>query len=139
MWNEGIWQFLPFVTTIVGLVFTDLLTGIALGMVVAFFEILIYNYQLNFYREIGEDGSITIRLTEHMTFLNKAALKRLLREVPKNCTLHIDMSRTRILDHDVREVIEDFATHAAADGVTLRIEGEGAPKVALTGASSPPH
>ncbi len=139
MWNEGLWQFLPFVTTVIGLVFTDLLTGIALGMVVAFFEILIYNYQLDFYREIGEDGSIKIRLTEHMTFLNKAALKRLLREVPKNCTLHIDMSRTRILDHDVREVIEDFATHAAADGVTLRIEGEGAPKVALTGASSPPH
>ena len=139
MWSEGIWQFLPFVTTIVGLVFTDLLTGIALGMVVAFFEILIYNYQLNFYREIDDEGSITIRLTEHMTFLNKAALKRLLREVPPNCTLNIDMTQTRILDHDVREVIEDFATHAAADGVTLRIHGEDAPKVALTGASSPPH
>ena len=137
MWGEGIWQFLPFITTIVGLVFTDLLTGIALGMVVAFFEILIYNYQLSFYSEVEEDGSITIRPTEHMTFLNKAALKRLLREVPKDCTLNIDMSQTRILDHDVREVIKDFATHAAADGVTLRIRGE--PKVALTGASWPPH
>lgn len=139
MWSEGIWQFLPFITTIVGLVFTDLLTGIALGMVVAFFEILIYNYQLSFYREVDEDGAITIRLTEHMTFLNKAALKRLLREVPPNCTLNIDMTQTRILDHDVREVIENFATHAAADGVTLSIHGEGEPKVALTGASTPPH
>ena len=139
MWAEGIWQFLPFITTIVGLVFTDLLTGIALGMVVAFFEILIYNYQLDFYREVHDDGSITIRLTEHMTFLNKAALKRLLREVPKDCTLNIDMSRTRIVDHDVREVIEDFATHAKADNVTLNVLGGDAPKVALTGASSPPH
>jgi len=139
MWAEGVWQFLPFIVTILGLVFTDLLTGIMLGMVVAFFEILIYNYQLNFYREQSDDGSMKIRLTEHMTFLNKAALKRILREVPKNCTLTIDMTRTRILDHDVREVIQDFATHAAADGVTLRVEGEGEPKVALMGMSSPPH
>lgn len=139
MWNEGIWQFLPFVTTVVGLVLTDLLTGIALGMVVAFFEILIYNYQLDFYREVDENGHIKIRLTEHMTFLNKAALKRLLREVPNDSTLIIDMSRTRILDHDVREVIEDFAARAEADGVQVHVEGEDLPKIALTSASSPPH
>jgi MFS superfamily sulfate permease-like transporter len=74
-----------------------------------------------------------------MTFLNKAALKRILREVPKGCTLTIDMTGTRILDHDVREVIQDFATHAAVDDITLRIEGETGPKVALMGLSSPPH
>lgn len=139
MWNEGIWQFLPFIVTILGLVFTDLLTGIVLGMVVAFFEILIYNYQLNFYREQTADGCMRIRLTEHMTFLNKAALKRILREVPKGSTLTIDMTGTRILDHDVREVIQDFATHAAADDIQLLIEGETGPKVALMGLSSPPH
>ncbi len=131
MWREGLWQFLPFITTVVGLVLTDLLTGIMLGMAVAFFEILIYNYQINFYREEHEDGSMTIRLTEHMTFLNKAALKRILREVPKECRLTIDMTKTRILDHDVHEVIRDFATHAVADGIELRIEGEAGPKVAL--------
>ena len=132
MWREGVWQFLPFITTVVGLVLTDLLTGILLGMVVAFFEILIYNYQLDFYREQHEDGSMSIRLTEHMTFLNKAALKRILREVPKGCRLTIDMKETRILDHDVREVIQDFATHAVADGIELDIEqGEAGPKIAL--------
>jgi len=139
MWSEGIWQFLPFMVTILGLVLTDLLTGIMLGMVVAFFEVLIYNYQLNFYREQTADGGLKIRLTEHMTFLNKAALKRILREVPKGCTLTIDMTGTRILDHDVREVIQDFATHAAVDDIALRIEGETGPKVALMGLSSPPH
>ena len=80
MWREGLWQFLPFIVTVVGLVFTDLLKGIMLGMLVAFFEILIYNYQINFYREETAESCLTIRLTEHMTFLNKAALKRILRE-----------------------------------------------------------
>ncbi len=132
MWREGFWQFVPFVVTIVGLVFTDLLTGILLGMAVAFFEILIYNYQLNFYREETSAGSFTIRLTEHMTFLNKASLKRLLREIPGACSVTIDMSATRILDHDVREVIEDFATHAEADGINLTVLGAAGPKIALT-------
>ncbi|UCF47441.1 MAG: SulP family inorganic anion transporter, partial [Myxococcales bacterium] len=120
------------IVTIVGLVFTDLLKGIMLGMLVAFFEILIYNYQLNFYREETEPGCFTIRLTEHMTFLNKAALKRILREVPPDCSVTIDMTGTRILDHDVREVIQDFGAHAEADGIRLIIEGAAGPKIALT-------
>lgn len=134
MWSEGFWQFVPFVVTIVGLVFTDLLKGIMLGMAVAFFEILIFNYQLNFYREETSLGSFTIRLTEHMTFLNKAALKRILREVPPGSTLTIDMSGTRILDHDVHEVIEDFTTHAEADGIALTVLGSARPIVALSDA-----
>jgi MFS superfamily sulfate permease-like transporter len=133
MWREGFWQFVPFIVTVVGLVFTDLLKGITLGMIVAFFEILIYNYQLNFYREETEPGCFKIRLTEHMTFLNKAALKRLLREVPPGCALTIDMTGTRILDHDVREVIEDFKTHAETDGIRLTVEGAAGPRIALTG------
>jgi MFS superfamily sulfate permease-like transporter len=132
MWSEGVWQFLPFVVTIVALVVTDLLKGIMLGMLVAFFEILIYNYQLNFYREQTAEGCFTIRLTEHMTFLNKAALKRILREVPPDCELTIDMSGTRIIDHDVREVIDDFATHAEADGIRLTIVAAAHPTIALT-------
>ena len=132
MWTEGVWQFLPFIVTVTGLVFTDLLKGIMLGMLVAFFEILIYNYQMNFYREQTAEGSLTIRLTEHMTFLNKAALKRILREVPPGSELTIDMSTTRILDHDVREVIDDFAAHAEADGIRLEILEAVRPTIALT-------
>jgi MFS superfamily sulfate permease-like transporter len=132
MWTEGLWQFLPFIVTIVGLVLTDLLKGIMLGMLVAFFEILIFNYQMDFYREQTSEGSFTIRLTEHMTFLNKAALKRILREVPPDCQLTIDMSATRILDHDVQEVIDDFAAHAEADGIRLEIVEAVRPIIALT-------
>jgi hypothetical protein len=41
------------------------------------------------------------------------------------------LSGTRILDHDVREVIEDFATHAEADAINLTIIGSAAPTIAL--------
>ena len=132
MWREGVWQFLPFVVTVVGLVLTDLLTGILLGMVVAIFEILVYNYQLNFYREETAPGRFRIRLTEHMTFLNKAALKRILHEIPANCSVVVDMTGTRILDHDAQEVIQDFAIHAQAEGIDLQLEGASGPLIALS-------
>jgi len=101
-------------------------------MATAFFEILIYNYQLDFYREETSAGCFTIRLTEHMTFLNKAALKRILREVPADCSVTIDMTGTRILDHDVREVIRDFTKHAEVDGIKLVIKRAESPQLALT-------
>jgi MFS superfamily sulfate permease-like transporter len=139
MWSEGFWQFVPFVVTVVGIVLTDLLTGIIMGMVVAVFQILIYNYQLDFYREETADGRIRIRLTEHMTFLNKAALKRILREVPSGSAVTIDMTSTQILDHDVQEVIQDFAAHAESDGIDMQILGTAGPKIALTGPRRPAH
>lgn len=139
MWKEGFWQFLPFVVTAVGLVLTDLLTGIMLGMAVAVFHILIYNYQIDFYREEMSPGRVKIRLTEHMTFLNKAALKRILREVPKGSEVTIDMTTTRILDHDVQEIIRDFAVHAEADDIDVKILGTAGPKIALAGPRSSAH
>jgi hypothetical protein len=42
-----------------------------------------------------------------------------------------DLSGTRILDHDVREVIDDFATRAEADGIDLTILGSAPPAIAL--------
>jgi len=134
MWSQGLWQFLPSILTVLGLVFTDLLKGITLGMLVAVFQILMYNYQLDFYREKTSEGAFTIRLTEHMTFLNKAALKRILRELPAGCEITIDMTTTRILDHDVREVIDDFTSHAEADGIRVTVIGDVEPTIALTGA-----
>ena len=138
MWREGAWQFVPFVVTVVALVLTDLLTGILLGMVVAIFEVLVYNYQLDFYREETSPGCFKIRLTEHMTFLNKAALKRILREIPPDCSVVIDMTGTRILDHDAREVILDFAKHAEADGIDLRVDGGLIPLISLSDRMSTP-
>lgn len=137
MWKEGIWQFLPFVVTVVGLVLTDLLTGIMLGMVVAVFHILLYNYQLDFYREEVAPGHVKLRLTEHMTFLNKAALKRILRDIPRGTDVTIDMTTTRILDHDVHEVIQNFIEHA--DDVDVTILGDATPRIALTGPRSSAH
>src|SRR3546814_13960641 len=40
MWHKGADQFIPFLVTIIAVVFTDLLTGVGIGLLVAMFYIL---------------------------------------------------------------------------------------------------
>ena len=123
MYRLGYWQFLPFLATVIGLVLTDMLTGIALGMLVAVFEILTHNYRIDLYKEDLGDSRFRLRLTEHMTFLNKASLKRILQELPHGSLVTIDATATRIIDHDVHEVIREFATYAPSAGIELELKG----------------
>jgi MFS superfamily sulfate permease-like transporter len=123
MYRLGFWQFVPFLVTVLGLVFTDMLTGIALGMLVGVFQILMYNYRIDPYTEDLGDGRFRIHLTEHMTFLNKASLRRVLRDLPDGSKVTIDASATRIIDHDVHVVLREFATYAPSAGIELELKG----------------
>ena len=63
--------------TILGIVFTDLLTGIGIGLVVAIFYILYNIYKKPFLLEAKKhikDGIIRLELAEDVTFINKASI-----------------------------------------------------------------
>src|SRR5690606_33873185 len=86
MWHKGLDQFIPFVVTIIAVVFTDLLTGVGIGLLVAMFYILRNNLSnsFEFLVEENEDGAkITFTLAEEVTFLNKAAIQKALYGLPR--------------------------------------------------------
>lgn len=116
MYAAGKEYFVPFMVTILGIVFTDLLMGIGLGMVVAIFYILYKNYQKPYMLDVteGEDGRQVIRLelSEDVTFLNKANILKTLDNMPNNTKVIIDASRSVEIEHDVNEIIEDFVEGA---------------------------
>ena len=66
---------------------------------------------------------LRIRLTEHMTFLNKAGLRRVLRDVTVGTRVTIDATTTRIIDHDVMVVLREFAAHAQTAGIAVEFKG----------------
>jgi MFS superfamily sulfate permease-like transporter len=109
-------QFLPFIATIVGIVFTDLLKGIAIGTVVAIVIILRNTYKNSHFlhREKTDAGSDKVKMTlaEEVVFLNKGRIKKELNELPKGAHLVIDMSKSLVVDHDVLEIINDFKNQA---------------------------
>lgn len=125
MWRSGPAQFVPFIAT-VGLmaVTNDLLHGVALGMAMAFIHILWKNYQVPFHfdRHRYKPGMpIYITLSEDVTFLNKAGIKRTLSEIPDNARVVIDGERSIGLDPDVQEIIDEFVAAAPARGIRLQL------------------
>ncbi|NOX98425.1 MAG: SulP family inorganic anion transporter [Verrucomicrobia bacterium] len=124
MYQDGLGQFIPFAVTVLGIVFTDLLTGIALGMVVAIFIILKNNFKVPF-RMLKENlegkHDIRIVLSENVTFLNKASILKALEQIPNDTSVEIDACNTRFIHFDVVEIIEDFVVSAKARNITVSI------------------
>jgi len=124
MYKKGHWRFVPFIVTILALVFTDMLTGVMLGLTVGFFHILFLNYKLSHLLEISDDGISTLTLSEHLTFLNKAGVMNALRDIPKDSQVVIDFSRTEVIDSDVLNVIRDFTIRADTENIKIVWRGK---------------
>ena len=125
MYKQGMGQFIPFVVTIVAILFSDLLIGICIGMGVAVFIILRNNYKvpLDINSEIDEDKvkNITVTLSEDVTFLNKASMLSTLNNIPDNSMVEINATNTHFIHYDVVKIIEDFAVNATSRGITLTL------------------
>jgi carbonic anhydrase len=107
MFRLGQEQFIPFITTILGVLFTDLLKGIGIGMAFAIFYILKSNYKNHFTKEEKQDEMI-ITLSEDVTFLNKSGIQEMLLATKPNSKLIIDGSKCKSIDHDVLEMLEEY-------------------------------
>lgn len=116
MYRLGWDQFIPFIVTIIAILATDLLKGIAIGMAFAIFYILRKNYRHAYHykkEKNGEREVITLRLSEEVTFLNKASIQLSLEDLPKDSKVIIDGSNSIAIDHDVLEIIHDFKKSTA--------------------------
>ncbi len=119
-------QFLPFIVTVLGIIFTDLLLGIALGLSVGVVVILIKSYQNSHFlhEEKGKENTIKMILAEEVTFFNKAAILKALDNVPNQSNLEIDVRNTRYLDYDIIEILEDFNHKANLRNINVTLFSE---------------
>ena len=127
MWKNGKYQFIPFAVTVVAIIATDLLRGIGIGLVVSVFFILRDNLKLAYFfnKENHHEGeTIHIKLAQEVSFLNKAAIKQTLYDVPKGSKVIIDAADTVYIDHDVLNLIDDFLEFGSKDKeVTVELKG----------------
>jgi MFS superfamily sulfate permease-like transporter len=111
--------------TIVGIVFTDLLKGICVGLAVAVVIILRNSYKNSHFlhRERMPSGSDKVKLTlaEEVVFLNKGRIKKELNELPQGTQVTIDMSKSLSVDHDVLELIDDFKNQAQTKNIQVTL------------------
>tara|TARA_B100001167_G_scaffold191173_1_gene161504 strand:+ start:4319 stop:5974 length:1656 start_codon:yes stop_codon:yes gene_type:complete len=129
MFSLGWKQWVPFMITVLGIVFTDLLIGISMGLAVGIVVILIKNYQNSHFlhiRDEEETGLKVVKMTlaEEVTFINKGAILKELDKLEPNSYLEIDVCKTRYLDHDIIEILDDFRFRAKDKNIQVKIISE---------------
>ena len=121
-------QYVPYFITILGIVFTDLLVGIGMGLAVGIVIILIKSYQNSHFLHMEKSGdkikSVKIRMAEEVTFINKGAILNELNSIPEGTSLEIDVRSTRYLDNDIIEILEDFLERAKLDSINITLISE---------------
>ncbi len=127
MWSEGRYQFIPFAATVTAIVFTDLLIGIVIGLIVAIGFILNSNMRRPVHRlverHLGGDV-VHIELANQVSVLNRAALAKALNDVPRNGRVLLDARSTDYIDPDVLDLIRDFKDQTGpAHGVEVSLIG----------------
>jgi len=123
-WKLGGEQFIPFILTILAILFTDLLKGICVGLVIGVFYILKANYKSPYFfhkEEHPEKEIIRIQLSENVSFLNKASIVLTLEHLPDNSHVIIDGSKSTFIDYDVLEAIQDFRIAARDRNIEVEL------------------
>lgn len=119
LYRRGSSQIIPFVVTITAILFTDLLKGIAIGMVCGIYYVIRANFQSAI--SLTQDGkNYLVRLQKDVSFLNKAPLRTQLARIESNSYVIIDGSRAQFIDQDILETLFDFVL-AGADS-NIRVE-----------------
>lgn len=121
--KSGIRNFIPFVVTVLAIVFTDLLVGIGIGMVVALILVIEgyvrtgakFSFKPRLEKEEEKQNEFTLRLGKMVPFLHKAGMQRMLEQFPENGKVTIDATNTEQLDTDVEDIISNFVDAKQAE------------------------
>lgn len=126
-WHLGKFQFIPFIATVVAVVATDLLKGVGIGLAISVFYILQGNMKRAYYlsrEKLDDADEIKMKLAEEVSFLNKAAIKKTLKNIKPNSKVIIDARETSYIATDVLEMIQDFANiRAKEEDITVELLG----------------
>ena len=127
MWNDGRYQFIPFTVTLFAIVLTDLVTGVLIGLAVSIAFILNSNLRQPLRRilekHLGGDV-LRIVLANQVSFLNRGALEKILRDLPPGSNVLLDAESTDYIDPDVLTLISEFKDRVAPKtGVKVSLRG----------------
>lgn len=124
MFKAGWKTFIPFLVTVIGVVFIDLLKGICLGFVVAVITVLPAKLKdaFSFTEEASNGGKkFMLILSEKLTFFNKRSIFKTLEEIPEGADITIDMSKSKYVDGDIKDIITEFNDNAHEKNIKVEL------------------
>ncbi len=120
VYADGLDQFVPFILTLLGVVFTDLLKGVIFGLVAGLIYVIKANHHKAF-TLVNDRELYLLRFNKDITFTNKVALRNLLDQIPDNCHLVISGTKADFVDHDILEMIRDFSASGSYRGIEVEL------------------
>lgn len=128
MWKLGKEQFVPFIVTVLAIVMTDLLKGIIAGMAVGVIVLLLKSYtnshQMLIKEYKGKKNLFHMNLAEEVTFINRGSIVKELDSLPENAFLELDFRKTKILDYDILEYLDEFSVKAKNNNIQIKLISE---------------
>ena len=122
MYQLGASQLVPFVVTLLGVFFSDILTGVSLGLLVSLLFILRKYYDLQNFKVLDEnDNEKRVVFQEYTTFLSKANVQKSLKSCIKNKNIILDLSQSLNIDGEVKEVIKDLIINSETKNYSVRL------------------
>ena len=121
IWASGLDQFVPFIITVLAIVFTDLLTGVVIGIVFGVIFVIRTNHHAAF-TLVHQDSMYLLRLNKDASFVNKTELKLKLASVPADSGLIVDGTRAIFIDRDIYDVLADFSEGAPHRGIEVEFK-----------------
>ena len=121
MYKSGMDQFLPFIITVLAIVFTDLLTGITIGLVIGIFFVIRTNHHSSI-TMVSQEKYYMVRFNKDLSFVNKNELKEKLMTIPGDSNVIIDGTRAIYIDSDIYDVIVDFEQNAKFRNIEVELK-----------------
>ncbi len=115
VYKQGKEQFLPFLVTVVAVLFTDLLIGVLIGIVFAVYYLVVHTYRAGYTLVLEQrngNAFYSIELALNVSFLNKKRIAEMLDTLPENAEVHINGAKSVYIDHDILEIFQDFKAKA---------------------------
>jgi len=114
-------QFIPFVVTTIAILFSDILVGIGIGILVSIFFVLKSNFQSTVIL-VNLGNRYLLKFTKDASFLHKSSLRKAFERIPEGSSLVIDMSKSQFMDFDILETIDDFVESAPSKKIEVELK-----------------
>jgi MFS superfamily sulfate permease-like transporter len=112
-----------YVATMLGIVATDLLTGVLIGFGLSILRLALQSSRLQVgLTDHDEPGTAMLQLDGSATFLKVPALARTLERVPPNTRLLLEVERLRHVDQACLELLTEWGNNAKARGCELVVD-----------------
>jgi len=113
IYSKGSQYYIPFICTVIFIIFSNVLTGVSIGVFIGFYFVIKTNYikSFSFKKYTYHAGEILkIHLPQEISFLNKPSLVKTLDSIPNKACIIIDATNTEYIDQDSLDAIREFKT-----------------------------